>query len=471
MVLLGTTPFAARFPSALAMAATVAVVGVSVGRAAGWRRGVWTAFILATSGLVIAAGKMCITDGVLLLWVTIAQICLLAIYSGSKSFAVILMMWVATALAILTKGPVVIAVGLATIAVLFLFDALADQQREGRWMRAASWWSDTHPYLGLGIIAVLVLPWLIEVQRREPSFLKTAIWHDIFERSVKPLEGHKGPPGYYLLTILGTYFPWCLMLPTVLGAAWRNRRLPFIRFALAAVIGPWVIMELVRTKLAHYILPIFPPLAFLTADALIRCVRGQYPDLKQRAFLWASGVWAAVVAALAFVPWLAVGRFENLPLFAMVACSIVGVTYAGLVFLLFVMRRAAAAAVLMGLGMMLAILVLFAWYLPRASFLWVPQRVAQILLREGATRKGDVVMIDFTEDSLPYYQGGSIRAEEDVYFKQPPQTWVTWIVTTRDLWQKLPDQVQGHFNIIGTVRGLSYANRGRNVEVLVLRKR
>src|SRR5437762_2722371 len=69
-----TGEFAARLPSAVAMIITLIVLGVAIGRNIGWQRAVWTAFILGTSGLVIAAAKMCITDSLLLLWITIAQI-------------------------------------------------------------------------------------------------------------------------------------------------------------------------------------------------------------------------------------------------------------------------------------------------------------------------------------------------------------------------------------------------------------
>src|SRR4051812_6760759 len=69
-----TGEFAARLPSALAMIITLIVLAITIGKSIGWQRAFWTVFIFATSGLVIAAAKMCITDSVLLLWITIAQL-------------------------------------------------------------------------------------------------------------------------------------------------------------------------------------------------------------------------------------------------------------------------------------------------------------------------------------------------------------------------------------------------------------
>jgi hypothetical protein len=81
-------------------------------------------------------------------------------------------------------------------------------------------------------------------------------------------------------------------------------------------------------------------------------------------------------------------------------------------------------------------------------------------------------MIDFQEDSLPYYQGGAIRPAEENYFTTtPPERWTPWIVLTDKVWKKLDDTTRSHLVIVGRVRGLDYADRGRIVEVLVVRRR
>src|SRR5476651_1382936 len=76
MEIFGDNAFAARFPSALATTLLLILLSVILWRPLGSERTVWTVFIFATSGLVIAAAKMCLTDAVLTLWITIAQLCL-----------------------------------------------------------------------------------------------------------------------------------------------------------------------------------------------------------------------------------------------------------------------------------------------------------------------------------------------------------------------------------------------------------
>lgn len=464
-----TGEFAARFPSAIAMTLTLIVLAVTIGKSIGWQRALWTTLILASSGLVIAAAKMCITDAVLLLWVTIAQLCLYAIYQGSRSWLVTIVMWLAIGLALLTKGPVVLGVQLTTLITLAAFDVGKEWRKGAAWWQAIRWWKHTRPIVGVLIAAVVVAPWLILLQKREPTFLSTAFWHDVVKRSAEPLEGHKGPPGYYLLTIWGTFFPWCIFLPGAVIWAVRNRRLAPIRFSLAAIIGLWILMEIVKTKLAHYILPAFPPLAFITADMLVRAIRGQIPDLRQKSAVLAMGVWALIVAALGAVPWLARNRFDAVPQGVLILLTIAGVVYAGTVFALFAQRRLAAAAAVMGGGMAFIIAVLYVLYLPSAEFLWLPRRIAQVLQKESATHRGDVIMIDYREDSLPYYQGGTILAAEENFFKthEPPE-WPRWVVISSNAWSRVG--AQKFYQPVATLEGLVYARRGAVMKVMILRR-
>src|SRR5690606_27326341 len=182
-----------------------------------------------------------------------------------------MVMWAAIGLGGLTKGPVVLGVHLATMLALAGTDVGRRWRQWGAGREALAWWRHTRPIMGIVILGVVCGPWLWLLHQREPGFLGQAIGHDVVRRSTQALEGHKGPPGFYLVTIFGTFFPWSLLLPLTIGLAVRHRRLGVIRFALAAVIGPWVMMELVATKLVHYVLPIFPALAFLVSDALMRC--------------------------------------------------------------------------------------------------------------------------------------------------------------------------------------------------------
>ncbi len=437
MKLFGDNEFAARLPSSLAMILTLVVTGVVVYRMIGARRALWTVLILATSILTMAAAKMCLTDAVLLLFVTTSQVCLGIIYvryrdvlpplppgqrwaedvlqhgSGPlpgrrRMIFVPLIFWVSTALGGLTKGPVVLAISFTTMIVLAALDL--NEKRVGSFLRRVTgWWLETRPLLGLMVIVLICGPWLILIQDRAPKFLTSAIYHDVYERATSGLEGHKAPPGYYTLLVWGTFFPWSILLPAIALKSWKRRRLPPVRFALAATIGPWVMFEILATKLPFYVLPAFPMLAFLAADTVV---------VMQR-------------------------QRSSLP------------------------RICAAAAI----AMTCLVVVAYEFVLPNVASLRISQRVADILHANNASH---AIMIDYKEDTLPWCEGGTIRAQRDndYLIHTSPSDWSQWIVLTGDIWHHTPPEIQQQFDVIGNpVHGLAYADHLRMVDVYVLRKR
>jgi 4-amino-4-deoxy-L-arabinose transferase-like glycosyltransferase len=430
MKVFGDNEFAARLPSSLAMVLTLMVMGGVVYRMIGARRAMWTTFILATTVLTMAAAKMCLTDAVLLLFVTIAQICLVLIYvDGRKKagnfrggetnrilpgpkgpgFGPGFVLWVGVGLGGLTKGPVVLGILLATMLVLAVLDVGEEWKSTAAWKRAIAWWPKTHPLRGLFIIALICGPWLILIHDREPKFLSSAIYHDVYQRATSGLEGHKAPPGYYTVLVWGMFFPWSILLPAMAVRCWKRRRLPAVRFALAATVGPWIMFEILATKLPFYVLPAFPMLAFLAADTVVGMQR----------------------------------KGSSLP------------------------------RISTGLGIAMACLVVVAYefVLPQVAWLRVSQRVADILHANNASH---AIMIDYKEDSLPWCEGGTIRGqrENDYLIHTSPSDWPKWVVLTGEIWHQTPRAIQQQFDVIGNpVHGLAYADHLRTVDVYVLRKR
>lgn len=409
MAVLGDTAFAARLPSSIFVAITVGVLIWSMRWSVGRRRALWTGIIFATSGLTMASAKMSITDGVLILFVTVSQLCLYAIWRGRGSWGVFIILGLANGLGILTKGPVVIAVMAVTLIVLLVLRQLSPRKA----LTPALSQSTGRGGLGLkslvsALIAFCVFaPWIYAIEQQREGYLFRTLREEVFLRIAESKEQHKGPPGYYVLSIALTFLPWTIFLPHALIRAWRRRSEPRIRFALAAIIGPWIMFELIQTKLPHYVLPIYPALAYLVADLLI-----------------------------------AGRKSMRLPL-------------------------ALAGAMVIGVG------VIYGLILPNITELRISIRVGEVLKAQGATKIGDVIMIKYKEPSLGFYQGGTIREESDNLFLQhhPAEQWPKWIVLTSDLWAATPPEIQQQLDVVATVHGINLANRLQPVDVMVLRKR
>jgi hypothetical protein len=81
------------------------------------------------------------------------------------------------------------------------------------------------------------------------------------------------------------------------------------------------------------------------------------------------------------------------------------------------------------------------------------------------------MMMDYKEPSLAFYQGGTIRPNSamaltnELVDRSPP-----WIVTTDAVWSGAPPEVRVRFAEVARRKGVAYADEGRVVEVVVLRK-
>ncbi len=174
----------------------------------------------------------------------------------------------ATALAVLTKGPVAVVLAggsLATFTVLVR-----------RWL----WWK---PLLRPSVLALFVLisaPWFVLVSVRNPEFVHFFFVEQHLGRYLAPTE-HREPVWFFVPVLLAGFLPWA----AVLGA--RLYRSPFtyrrVRgteraqdgtlFLASWVLFPFAFFSLSGSKLGTYILPVFPPLAVLLARWLQRVLR------------------------------------------------------------------------------------------------------------------------------------------------------------------------------------------------------
>lgn len=478
--------FAARVPSVLAMLLTLSLLAVVLHRHDGPEQAMWTVFVLASSAMAIIAAKICLTDSVLILFITVSQLCVYAIWRGDRSWKTIVLLAVMIGLGGLTKGPFILGILEMTAIALWILNFFEKRRRRRDLLaqslttvepppkpaaEPASWLLRLAQTLVATLIVVAIAaPWLILVHHRAPEFLPR-ILAEARQHSLHGKEGHTFPPGYHLAMVWPMFMPWSLLLPLAMVVAFQNRRLPEIRFALAAVLGPWVMVELMGTKLPHYFLPAYPALAYLVAFTIRRCLSGKDDELRSRPFLRATTLWALVAGGVGLLPWIAVRSFRPLPWSEMILLSLLTLGMSIAVAWMIFSRRYARAFWAMGLGMMVCVVVACTLYMPRAPFLRISNHVADVLIAQGATQPGEEKMIDYKEPSLAFYQGGTIREGQDekAIFSAPLPRWPRWLVMTREVWNRLPPEDKPFLQVIDTFKGWAYADRGRTETVMVVR--
>lgn len=167
--------------------------------------------------------------------------------------------WLGMALGILIKGPMV---PLFVVLPALILSMVA---RSGRWLLALK------PWAGLALTLLLVAPWFAAIAWKSGgTFYAEAVGHDMLAKVGGGAERHWAPPGAYALAFFATFWPGAAFAAMSLPLAWRARREPAFAFLIASVLPAWLIFEAVPTKLPHYVLPLMPWLAILTALALSR---------------------------------------------------------------------------------------------------------------------------------------------------------------------------------------------------------
>jgi len=338
------------------------------------------------------------TDALLLATAVAAQGALAAAYLAPRRGerfgpGLAALFWIAQALSILVKGPVVPAISLLTILALVAAD------RRGAWLKAL------RPLWGVPLLLALVLPWLISIEiATQGQFLTEAVGHDLLGKVAGAQEAHGAWPGYYLALLPVTFWPGTLFLGFGTVWAWRNRRLAAARFLLAWAVPFWLVLEAVPTKLPHYVVPLYPALALLAARGLIAAAEDGMAAPRRWIVWLPAGLWALVAVALA-------GALVGLPLelghrASFGAAIAAAAVLAGLWHLIW-RERARPSLGSAGIALLVGLLVMapaFALVLPRLDTIWLSRSAAVLVAAERLPGE-TIVSAGYSEPSLVFMLG------------------------------------------------------------------
>ena len=164
-----------------------------------------------------------------------------------------LLAWVAAALGVLSKG---IVVGVLTGGTLTVYTLIERDSRP---------WRRLHLVLGIPLFLLITAPWFIAVSVRNPSFAEFFFVHEHFARFLTTVHKRAEPWWYFLGLLLIGALPWLWALPGACRRAWleapRDNQFKPLKFLLMFCVITVVFFSVSESKLAPYILPMFPALA------------------------------------------------------------------------------------------------------------------------------------------------------------------------------------------------------------------
>ena len=321
--LFGVSETAARVPSAVFGLGLIVITYWFLARVRDPITALIGSLMLLLNIELISLNRMALTDSVLIFCTTLS---LYAFWLGFQTTEQrrrwLWVFYIGMAVGTLAKGPVGILVPLVTIA---LYLTLTKQ-----W---APFWKQGKPLAGTAVLALLALPWYLMMWSLHGSEYAASAQANTVGRFLSPMEGHSFTLLFYVPVLLVGFFPWSGWLPFAWFHAyksWRKARLvargtrleeeiptasrpsslashpPDLQnlewFAAVWVLGTFVFFTLSSTRLPHYIGPLFPAAAILTAIYWSRCITE--PDTK--------GANAAIHTVM-LVGFILAGAFASLP--------------------------------------------------------------------------------------------------------------------------------------------------------------
>ena len=284
----GVDEFSARLPSAVFGLGLILLQYLFLSRFFGRAVGLFGALMLLLNIQMIGLGRMVLTDSVLIFFTTLSLFSFWLGFQGRSNER--WWRWVfylGMAMATLAKGPVGFLVPLVTVALY----VTATRQ----WRR---FWKEASPLAGSLLFTAVAFPWYAIMWSIHGAQYAASAQANTVGRFLNPMEGHGFTVLFYVPVLLVGFFPWSGWLPFAWVDAygsWREARRrtpnepsptpqrPSIElewFAAAWVLGVLFFFTLSSTRLAHYIGPLFPAAALLTATYWHRSLFD--PDIKGR---------------------------------------------------------------------------------------------------------------------------------------------------------------------------------------------
>ena len=360
------------------------------------------AAFLASSALLIVEAHLATTDAVLLACVVAAQGCLASLYlaahrTGLARTRHAVGFWLAQALGILVKGPIVPLVSGLTVGGLVLFDRRVTTRTlaglRARW--------------GLPLMVVLILPWMVAAGvSTDWRFYREWIGGDLLPKIVGGQETHGAPPGLYLLLLTATFWPGSFAAGLGIARGVTRRQQCAERFCLAWLIPTWLFFEIMPTKLPHYVLPVYPAVALLVAAAVF----DPPADLSRTARRLVGGgfvLWSLVTLAAGAVIITGAMRLGDGVDVAALGAAVAACLICTICLRLCLTGRLIGASWVAVIGSVVFFAPVLQWVLPDLRALWLSNAAAAAVARGPSRGNGSrpLAAVGYHEPSLIFLAG------------------------------------------------------------------
>lgn len=285
----GESPFTARlFPAMFACFGVMAVYWIGLMGFKDERKAFLSALVLATGAFYAGMGKTVFTDMIFSVFILGALAMFVWGFTDRRHQGIAFIgFYVFCALATLTKSPLGLLVPQLAVILFLLY------QRQIKFLM--NWWVPT----GILLYLCVALPWYVYTYNHYgQAFIHEFFYNDHWRRLLE--AEHRGNDHwfFYPMTMIAGLFPWSLFLLAACVDLFKRLKssVTVIDYlSLSWIVAVLVVFQIAHSKLASYILPVFPALALMTGNFLGNGLSYIQHRKKMQNLLYASFTMLAIL--------------------------------------------------------------------------------------------------------------------------------------------------------------------------------
>jgi 4-amino-4-deoxy-L-arabinose transferase-like glycosyltransferase len=261
-LMFGVSSFAGRiFPGIFAMLGVAAVYILALAGFKDRSKALFSALVLGSSALYLGLARTVFTDLIFSVFILFALTAFYWGYSRGRRNQAIILFFIFSALACLTKGPLGILIP-GLIVAIFLF---IRKEIKFIFCPAALW--------GMILFALIALPWYIfMIKTYGHDFIKEFWVNDHLRRIFEAEHRHNDRWYFYPFSMLGCMFPWTFYAGAGVWAFFKRLKdetSAFPVFVACWLVVVFAIFQPAHSKLVSYIFPLFPALALAAGGFMV----------------------------------------------------------------------------------------------------------------------------------------------------------------------------------------------------------
>lgn len=297
--ILGHNGFAVRLSSALSAGLSALAIFILVHqRRKHCGRALTAAIVYLSCVQVFGIATFTVLDSMFSLFVCLSMVLFFLAEgrTGGGKAALLTLSGIACGAAFMTKGFTALVIPALAIVAWLLW--------ERRFKELASIW-----LLPVAAAGAIVLPFALALHNANPGFWNYFFWVEHVQRFLEPSGGQHGQPFWFFLPVLAIGgIPWSFFALPIVTMVRRHAAIDSLtRYCICWGVTSFLFFSACGGKLPTYILPCFPALAVLTADALF-----EYPKGGQLRLCCLIGAATLAAAVVVFLGWLYVSSHSVL---------------------------------------------------------------------------------------------------------------------------------------------------------------